>query len=157
MPNDSPVVRNLLARGVGRARRERGRGARGEREARAPRRDERVLNSQVIAAVRWKRHARQHGTQDAEHGARGRGHGDEDACLPYACEASHSITPPKDGNDLRIVTAMFDRVLMSWYPPPAAVLEAGAPTKTLTLGLGLSVRAQSSLSDASGQMRCNIW
>lgn len=37
------------------------------------------------------------------------------------------MTPPNDGNELRIVVAMLDRFEVLWYPVPAAVLDAGAP------------------------------
>ena len=50
------------------------------------------------------------------------------ACIPKAWDASHNITPPNEGKDLRICTAMLVRVLMLWNPLPAAVLDAGAPT-----------------------------
>ena len=53
--------------------------------------------------------------------------GKQSMCLPYACDASQSITPPNEGKALRIFTAILESVSMAWYPVPAAVLDAGAP------------------------------
>jgi hypothetical protein len=54
----------------------------------------------------------------------------------------HIMTPPNEGKLARIVVAMELRVAIGSYPVPAAPLEAGAPRYILTLGLGLTVRAQ---------------
>jgi hypothetical protein len=54
------------------------------------------------------------------------------------------MTPPNEGKLFRIWTAIAFNVALSWYPVPDAVLELGAPTKTLTFGFGLIVRAHAS-------------
>lgn len=36
-------------------------------------------------------------------------------------------SPPNDGNRFRVLVRIVARVEGSWYPPPAAVLDAGAP------------------------------
>lgn len=41
---------------------------------------------------------------------------------------------------------MLASVAGSWYPDPAAVVDAGAPMYTFTFGFGLMVRAQISLN-----------
>ena len=45
------------------------------------------------------------------------------------------------------------KVAGSWYPPPAAVDEAGTPTKILTLGFGLLL-AQTSLVHVKVSIAC---
>jgi hypothetical protein len=58
----------------------------------------------------------------------------------------HNIRPVKEGKLFRVFTAKLVNVDISTYPPPA-VLEAGAPMKILTFGLGLVDRAHPSLND----------
>lgn len=65
--------------------------------------------------------------------------------IPYACEASHNMMPPKDEYWLRVETAMLPRVLASTYPLPAALDDAGAPMYTFTFLFGDVFLAQLSL------------
>lgn len=55
------------------------------------------------------------------------------------------MIPPKLGNESLVIAAMLAITLGAWYPPPAAVDEAGPPMNILTLGFGEIVLAQLSL------------